>query len=90
MVTCFIYIYIYIYIYIERERERERERGREGEGEKAFGNEVASAFLTKRRCNPFDKEKKQFTIHETHGISASKMQEKKKQMNPTSCALHAN
>jgi hypothetical protein len=55
-----------------------------------FGSEVASVFLTKHRCNPFGKEKKQFTIHGTHGISVSKTQEKKKQTNVASCALHAN
>jgi hypothetical protein len=57
---------------------------------RVFGNEVAFVFLTKRRCNPFGKVKKQFSIHETHGISAFKTQEKKKQMNPASCALPAN
>ena len=56
----------------------------------AFGSEVASAFSIKRRCTSFGKEKKQFTIHETHGISASKTQERKKQTNAASCALHAN
>jgi hypothetical protein len=55
-----------------------------------FGSEVASAFSTKRRCTSFGKEKKQFTIHETRGISASKTLEKKKQTNAASCALHAN
>jgi hypothetical protein len=57
-----------------------------------FGSEVASVFLTKYRCNPFGKVKKQFSIHETSDISAIKTQEKKKQMNPASpsCALHAN
>jgi hypothetical protein len=55
-----------------------------------FDSEVASVFLTKRRCNPFGKEKKQFTIHGTHDISASKTLEKKKQTNAASCALHAN
>jgi hypothetical protein len=54
------------------------------EFKKAFGSEVASVFLTKRRCNPFDKEKKHFTIHGTHSISAFKMQEKKKQTNAAS------
>jgi len=56
---------------------------------RAFGSEIASAFLTKHRCNPFGKVKKQFSIHGTHDISASKTQEKKKQMNPASCALPA-
>jgi hypothetical protein len=54
---------------------------------RAFGCEVASVYLTKHRCNPFAKEKKQFPIHGTHDISASKTQEKKKQMNPASCFL---
>jgi hypothetical protein len=62
----------------ESEKPKEKSKNETTRSRRLFGSEVASVFLTKYRCNPFGKVKKQFSIHETYNISAFKTQEKKK------------